>query len=68
MRTETEVFEVITRAIGISDRHPDEAMDKIQAARDVVSDWFMNERDQAAIMGMIDGIMGLVAEKDNDLW
>ena len=68
MRTETEVFEVITRAISISDRHPDEAMDKIQAARDVVIDWFMNESEKSAIMGMIDGIMGLVAEKDNDLW
>tara|TARA_A100001201_G_scaffold32359_2_gene34908 strand:+ start:1266 stop:1472 length:207 start_codon:yes stop_codon:yes gene_type:complete len=68
MRTETEVFEVITRAISISDRHPDEAMDKIQAARDVVSDWFMNESEKSAIMGMIDGIMGLVAEKENDLW
>ena len=68
MRTETEVFEVITRAISIADRHPDEAMDKIQAARDVVSDWFMNESEKSAIMGMIDGIMGLVAEKDNDLW
>ena len=68
MRTETEVFEVISRAIDISDRHPDEAMDKIQAARDVVSDWFMNESEKSAIMGMIDGIMGLVAEKENDLW
>ena len=68
MRTEKEVFEVITRAIGVSERHPDEAMDMIQAARDVVSDWFMNESEKSAIMGMIDGIMGLVAEKDNDLW
>ena len=68
MRTEKEVFEVITRAIGISERHPDEAMDMIQAARDVVSDWFMDEGERSAIMGMIDGIMGLVAEKENDLW
>jgi hypothetical protein len=28
----------------------------------------MNESEKSAIMGMIDGIMGLVAEKDNDLW
>lgn len=68
MRTEREVFEVVTRAIGVSERHPDEAMDMIGAARDVVSDWFMDAEDKAAIMGMIDGIMGLVADRENDLW
>lgn len=68
MRTETEVFEVISRAIGVSERDPDEAIDMIQAARDVVSDWLMNEKDRDAIMGMIDGIMELVADRETDEW